>query len=236
MSSSSYAPPYYADYPTDALPIPPTKGQYGYGASSGYPPYGYPSTAGGCYYPSGGESAYSSSPPDGEEEEDAALRAASVSSGSAYGRGYSHTTTSYAGRSSDYYDSTAASVTGSTGSSSSSSGAGSAAGVDLHEYMQDRFAATFDPIALDRCTATQAQTSGHLNAKHRELLELQAKAQARLAQTRARFARGLEDAREVRNDLEWTQKKLESLKAKASKKHPKEYARARARYPSPDAY
>jgi hypothetical protein len=50
--------------------------------------------------------------------------------------------------------------------------------------------------------------SGHLNAKHRELLELQAKAQARLAKTRARFAQGLEDAREVRNDLEWTQKKV----------------------------
>ncbi len=50
--------------------------------------------------------------------------------------------------------------------------------------------------------------SGHLNAKHRELLELQAKAQARLAKTRARFAQGLEDAREVRADLEWTQKKV----------------------------
>jgi hypothetical protein len=47
-----------------------------------------------------------------------------------------------------------------------------------------------------------------LNAKHRELLELQAKAQARLAKTRARFAQGLEDAREVHADLEWTQKKV----------------------------
>ncbi|KAL2265247.1 hypothetical protein VTJ83DRAFT_6347 [Remersonia thermophila] len=220
---SSYAPPYYPDYTTDALPIPPIKGQHGYGAGSMYSTYDYPATAGDCYYPSGGESAYSSSPPDAEEEEDAALRAGSVSSASAYGRGYSRATTSYAGG-----------VGG--GGSSSSSGAGSAAGIDLHDYMHDRFAATFDPIALDRCTATQAQTSGHLNAKHRELLELQAKAQARLAQTRARFARGLEDAREVRNDLEWTQKKLESLKAKAAKKHPKEYSRARARYPSPDEY
>jgi len=50
--------------------------------------------------------------------------------------------------------------------------------------------------------------SGHLNAKHRELLELQAKAQARLAKSRARFTQGLEDAREVRTDLEWTQKKV----------------------------
>jgi hypothetical protein len=56
--------------------------------------------------------------------------------------------------------------------------------------------------------ARNKNRSGHLNAKHRELLELQAKAQARLAKTRARFAQGLEDAREVRNDLEWTQKKV----------------------------
>ncbi len=51
-------------------------------------------------------------------------------------------------------------------------------------------------------------SSGKLNAKHRELLELQKKAQARLAKSRARFAEGLQDAREVRADLEWTQKKV----------------------------
>lgn len=51
-------------------------------------------------------------------------------------------------------------------------------------------------------------SSGGLNAKHREVLELQAKAQARLARTRARFAQGLEDAQAVRKDLEWTQKKV----------------------------
>jgi hypothetical protein len=50
--------------------------------------------------------------------------------------------------------------------------------------------------------------SGHLNAKHRELLELQAKAQARLAKARTRFAEGMQDAQQVRADLEWTQKKV----------------------------
>ncbi|EAQ86883.1 hypothetical protein CHGG_08136 [Chaetomium globosum CBS 148.51] len=172
------------------------------------PQYQNPATG---YYPSG-ESTYSVSPP---EEIDPSV----VSSASGYGNSYS-VTTSYAGSSQGEYDSSA----------------GSAAGVDLNEYMQERFAATFDPLALDKCTAKQAQTSGHLNAKHRELLELQAKAQARLAKSRARFAQGLEDAREVREDLEWTQKKVASLKAKASKKHSKEYAKARARYPSPDLY
>jgi hypothetical protein len=55
---------------------------------------------------------------------------------------------------------------------------------------------------------THFHRSGHLNAKQRELLELQAKAQARLAKARARFADGMQDAREVRADLEWTQKKV----------------------------
>ncbi|KAI1821216.1 hypothetical protein F4861DRAFT_533130 [Xylaria intraflava] len=84
----------------------------------------------------------------------------------------------------------------------------STSGVDFDEYMQNRFADAFDPLPLDRSLATQAQTSGALNAKHRELLELQAKAQARLAKTRARFADGLRDAQEVRTNLEWTSKKL----------------------------
>lgn len=54
----------------------------------------------------------------------------------------------------------------------------------------------------------QYNSSGTLNAKHRELLELQAKAQARLAKSRARFADGVRDAQEVRANLEWTSKKV----------------------------
>ncbi|KAI0425819.1 hypothetical protein F5Y09DRAFT_87593 [Xylaria sp. FL1042] len=110
----------------------------------------------------------------------------------------------------------------------------SASGVDFNEYMQDRFADAFDPLPLDRSLVTQAQTSGTLNAKHRELLELQAKAQARLAKSRARFADGVRDAQEVRTNLEWTSKKVSSMKKKAEKKHSKEYQKARNRYPSPE--
>jgi hypothetical protein len=83
------------------------------------------------YYTSG-DSTYSVSPPEDLD--------ASVSSASGYGNSYS-VTTSYAGSSQGEYDST-----------------GSASGIDLNEYMQERFAATFDPIALDKCTAKQAQT------------------------------------------------------------------------------
>lgn len=50
--------------------------------------------------------------------------------------------------------------------------------------------------------------SGELNAKHRELLELQALAQRRLKGTRANFADGMKAAKEVKRDLEWTQKRV----------------------------
>lgn len=50
--------------------------------------------------------------------------------------------------------------------------------------------------------------SGLLNAKHRELLELQQLAQQRLAKSRARLAEGFQDAKEVKRDLEWTQKRV----------------------------
>ncbi|KAG6041941.1 hypothetical protein E4U41_000056 [Claviceps citrina] len=110
----------------------------------------------------------------------------------------------------------------------------SASGIDFQEYMQDRFCNAFNPLPLDRSMAVQAQTSGKLNAKHRELIELQKQAQARLAKTRERFHDGMRDAREVRADLEWTQKKVSSLQAKAARKYPKEYRKARERYPSPE--
>lgn len=110
----------------------------------------------------------------------------------------------------------------------------SANGVDMQEYMQDRFAGAFDPLPLDRTVAMQAQTSGLLNAKHRELQDLQALAQQRIAKSRARLAEGYQDAKDVKRDLEWTQSRMSNLKTKTSRKHPKEYKQARARYPSPE--
>ena len=126
--SSHYSSQYYST--SDA--------QY-YGASDALPipagksqyQYQYPS-----YY-AGGESAYSVSPPEDVD--------ASVSSGSglvSYGNSsYSMTAPSYASSSQGECDS-----------------AGSASGIDLNEYMQDRFADTFNPIPLDSCTVKQAKT------------------------------------------------------------------------------
>jgi len=157
--------------------------------------------------------AYGASPPEAPESVTGSGR------NSGYNSGYSATSESYAGSASGDYD---------------SSSSGSANGVDLHEYMQDRFSTAFDPVPLDRSLVTQAQTSGLLNSKQREVLDLQAKAQARLAKTRARFAEGIQDAKEVRRDLDWTQQKVSSMKSKASKKHPSEFKKARERYPSPE--
>lgn len=50
--------------------------------------------------------------------------------------------------------------------------------------------------------------SGALNAKQRELAELQAQAQRRLKHARANFAEGMQAARETRRDLDYTAKKI----------------------------
>jgi hypothetical protein len=50
--------------------------------------------------------------------------------------------------------------------------------------------------------------SGQLNAKQRELLELQALAQRRLKGVRSNFSEGLKAAKETKRDLEWTQKRV----------------------------
>ena len=58
--------------------------------------------------------------------------------------------------------------------------------------------------------------SGELNAKNRELLELQALAQRRLKSSRANFADGMKAAKEVKKDLEWTQKRVKYAKLSPS--------------------
>jgi hypothetical protein len=92
------------------------------------------------YYQEGADSNYSISPPEDND--------ASVTSGvPSYGNSsYSAIATS------SYYDDNSASSSGDWDST------GSASGVDFNEYIQDRFADSFDPIPLDRSLAVQAQT------------------------------------------------------------------------------
>jgi exonuclease VII small subunit len=130
----------------------------------------------------------------------------------------SATSSNYAGSASDY---------------ESTSGAAS---VDLLDYMGRRVNGSFDPMPLDRSLAKQAQTSGELNAKHRELLELQALAQRRLAGARMSFADGMKAAKEVQKDLQWTQKRVDSLNNRAARKYPEQFRTAQSRYPAPVDY
>ncbi|KAF2147469.1 uncharacterized protein K452DRAFT_323550 [Aplosporella prunicola CBS 121167] len=127
---------------------------------------------------------------------------------------------------------TSSSYAGSTSDYEASSGPG-AASIDLLDYMGDRLNGAFDPLPLDRSLAKQAQTSGELNAKSRELLQLQALAQSRLAATSRNFADGMKAAKEVQRDLEWTQKRVSSINQRAARKYPAEYKMASERYPAP---
>ncbi|KAH8695520.1 hypothetical protein BGW36DRAFT_299643 [Talaromyces proteolyticus] len=142
---------------------------------------------------------------------------ASTTAGSRTTAGYSVPSSGYAGSIGDY-DSSAMS------------------GVDVVDMLNDRVHDTFDPTRLDRGLVTQAQTSGHLNAKQQELLELQALAQRRLKGVRANFNEGLKAAKETKRDLEWTQKRVSALKVKAEKAHPDEYRRATKKYTYDDEY
>ncbi|KKA23632.1 hypothetical protein T310_2349 [Rasamsonia emersonii CBS 393.64] len=103
------------------------------------------------------------------------------------------------------FSGTSSSYAGSVGGDYESS---SASGVDVVDMLNDRMNDAFDPTPLDRGLAMQAQASGQLNAKQRELLELQALAQRRLKGVRANFAEGLKAAKETKRDLEWTQKRV----------------------------
>lgn len=122
------------------------------------------------------------------------------------------------------------------GSASDYESSGTTAGVDLMDYMGDRLHSSFDPTRLDRSLAKQAQASGELNAKHRELAELQALAQRRLASARTNFADGMRTAKEVQKDLQWTQKRVDALNERAARKYPQQYKSAQGRYPPPIDY
>ncbi|KAL0635937.1 hypothetical protein Q9L58_005075 [Maublancomyces gigas] len=128
----------------------------------------------------------------------------------------------------------------STSSISSSSYAGSADGestdgaeIDLVALLTERLAGAFDPLQLDRSLAVQAQTSGMLNSKTRELIALQEEAQARLAETRRAFLDGMKIAKEVKSDLDYVHRKVKILKQKTERKYPVEYNMARDRIPPP---
>ncbi|PNS20662.1 hypothetical protein CAC42_2907 [Sphaceloma murrayae] len=124
----------------------------------------------------------------------------------------------------------------STASSDYDTTSASAGSVDLLEYMSDRLSNTIDPTPLDRSLAQQARTSGTLNAKQHELLELQALAQRRLAAAQTNFREGIRAAREVQRELAWTQGRVTALNQRAAQKYPLQYRAASGKYPNPMDY
>ncbi|KAH8727922.1 hypothetical protein GQ44DRAFT_610598 [Phaeosphaeriaceae sp. PMI808] len=122
------------------------------------------------------------------------------------------------------------------GSASDYESTNMATSVDLIDYMGNRLNGSFDSMPLDRSLVKQAQTSGELNAKHQELLELQALTKRRLAGANAMFAEGKRAAKEVQKDLEWTQKRVDQLNDRAARKYPEQFRTAQRRYPAPVDY
>jgi len=104
--------------------------------------------------------------------------------------------------------------------------------VDVLDMMSDRLQRAMDPMSMDRTIVKQAQASGELNAKQRELAELQALAQRRLKTARKNFSEGVKAAKEVRRDLEWTQSAVNDLNLKAASKYPTAYKTANERIPA----
>ncbi|EEP82379.1 conserved hypothetical protein [Uncinocarpus reesii 1704] len=103
-------------------------------------------------------------------------------------------------------------------------------GVDVIDTLNDRMSNVFDPTRLDKSIAKQTQLSGQLNAKQRELQELQALMQRRIKGARSNFAEGIKAAKETKSDLEWTQKRISSMKVKAERNLPSEYRLASSKY------
>ncbi|KAK9313633.1 hypothetical protein V1524DRAFT_435586 [Lipomyces starkeyi] len=99
------------------------------------------------------------------------------------------------------------------------------------EYVTDKMLQAFDAMLLDRAVVVQAQSSGLLNAKARELQQLQELATTRLQQTRISYTEGMKVVREVQKDLKWVQRHVDVLKKKISAKHPEEYSEARELIP-----
>ncbi|KAK9249565.1 hypothetical protein V1506DRAFT_526348 [Lipomyces tetrasporus] len=99
------------------------------------------------------------------------------------------------------------------------------------DYVTDKILQAFDAVLLDRAVVVQAQSSGLLNAKARELQQLQELAGTRLQQTRLSYTEGMKVVREVHKDLKWVQRHVDVLKKKISTMYPEEYSEARELIP-----
>jgi len=130
------------------------------------------------------------------------------------------------------YDPSAASASYAASASDFDGSSVGTSSIDLLEFMNEHLQSSYDPTPMDTSLVQQAQASGQLNDKTRQLLELQARAQQKFAEMQASFSEGIKTARDVQKDLEWTQKKVDELNYRAAEKYPEQYSMAQDRYPT----
>lgn len=113
-------------------------------------------------------------------------------------------------------------------SSSSYAGSGEESDheADLGLTLVERISDAHDPSHLDRTIAQQAQTSGNIHGSAKELDRL-AEAMQRIGELRVAFAKGLKQAKEVKADLDWCQRRLRSLVKAVEEQHPVEFNMAK---------
>lgn len=116
-------------------------------------------------------------------------------------------------------------------SSSLSSYAGSAESYHEGEFspvdfLNETITSALDPSKLDRVIVIQAQTSGIVHAKSKEIQQLQEEATKKLAELRTKFTKGINIAKQVSRDLEWAHRHTQSLIKKTRMNHPIEYTQA----------
>ncbi|KAK9448267.1 uncharacterized protein V1518DRAFT_418483 [Limtongia smithiae] len=99
------------------------------------------------------------------------------------------------------------------------------------EYVTSRLLQAFDAVMLDRVVVVQAQSSGLLNARARELEQVAAQATRKMQQTRASYVEGLRIIKEVQKDLKWVQRHVDAVKRKVAARYVEEYAEARRLIP-----
>ncbi|ANB14022.1 hypothetical protein AWJ20_4978 [Sugiyamaella lignohabitans] len=94
------------------------------------------------------------------------------------------------------------------------------------QLLSDLMTNVFDPSSLDRVVVLQAQSSGMVHAKTREVQQLHLQATARLEEIKQTFSQDLKAAKQLVKDLEWTQRRLAAAIKKAKVVYPIEYAQA----------
>ncbi|KAK5940296.1 hypothetical protein PMZ80_007716 [Knufia obscura] len=99
--------------------------------------------------------------------------------------------------------------------------------IDVMDELTDRMDKVSDYTKMDKAIARQAQTSGQLNSKQRELADMQAQLKARRQRTRVNFDDMMGEVAEARTNIKSARRTVEETKSRASKIDKDAYEEAR---------